>query len=532
MLPSPLGGLEDDYRHAVLHLAWDLNTKSKERTLLFSFVELLPAEIPSPIDDFEPLAGHRLGNDSQHRVYVRHAVTTARQALGWYLDARAGTAVLPDDDGTLPATDNLRAKRLKIATLGEEPAWPVLVSNSDDSDILPFIPQWIHCPRTHHLLPIAAFALEQLWSAQEAEKAWHWLEGRLHFDLGNYPEYWGSAHLIAPNPLYRKLKSRLQRRQPPAESVLLRFQPRAGKSIEGLELIFHEKEPWGVTTSRRLSLRSPLVRMNLDREVNSVTRDVWDPRRGFLETTNHIHVFIKAIDSDIEVTRRVMVRGEGQSYEVMRSRVVGRVAVGSTTKIAAVRSRLLDAHYARQKQRTAKTHDQRWFRNQKEEARALLRSLFSEARSHVLVVDPYFGAKELVEFTLAVGRYDVPIHILSSAELLKKPAFHGCTLEKGDQLLNTLGQTCKQERMNAFEIRVMTGDRPTIHDRFIAFDRRIWLLGSSLNEFGSRGTMMLALPDPDAVRGDLLRAWEEAASLEAWVERRQQNREKTTGEEA
>jgi hypothetical protein len=81
--------------------------------------------------------------------------------------------------------------------------------------------------------------------------------------------------------------------------------------------------------------------------------------------------------------------------------------------------------------------------------------------------------------------------------------------------------------MNPFEVRVMTGDRPAVHDRFLAVDDTIWHLGSSLNEFGSRGTMLLALPDPDAIRGDLLKAWNEAEALSVWIEKRRQNRQVT-----
>jgi hypothetical protein len=51
----------------------------------------------------------------------------------------------------------------------------------------------------------------------------------------DYPECWGSVHLVAPNPVFRDLEVR---RQPTStadrESILLRFQPRAGKDLQGL----------------------------------------------------------------------------------------------------------------------------------------------------------------------------------------------------------------------------------------------------------------------------------------------------------
>ena len=519
---SPLEGLEDDYGSAVLHIAWDRHSGTKDRTLLFAFVELLPTEIPPPIDDYDPKAprsSQRLGGDSEHHVYIHHAVLTAREGLDWYLGCRIGTAVLPGKNDS----------PLKLADLGEEPPWPKLISASDDSDALPFKPQWIHCPRTHHLLPLVDFDLASLWSAEEREKAQAWLEDRLHFNLGEYPEYWGSAHMIAPNPVYREMRTRLQRRQPPAESVLVKFQPRAQKFLEGLELIFREKDPWGITASRRAAVVSPVLRINFDREVNSVMADVCDSRRGFLDVSSNPHAFLKTIRLNLGIIRKVVVGTQGQPFEVMRSGAPERSTGGAQRSIAGVRSRLFGAHIARQKRHTARVQDQRWFKDQKEEARNLLRSVLNEATREVLLVDPYFGAEELSEL-LAVGREDIPIHILSSAEILRKPIAQEVPYKKGEQLLDALRQLRAHEQMNPFEIRVMRGERPAIHDRFLAIDKRIWLLGSSLNEFGSRGTMMLGLPDPDAVRDDLMKAWNDSDPLETWIEQSRNSREKQGGE--
>jgi len=529
-LPAdPLADLDDDYHHAVLHIAWDLHTDTKERALLFAFVELLPAEIPPPKDDYDaraPRCRHRLGGDSKHHVYVRHAVTTARRALEWYRACRIGQAVLPENDGAIPEAEHAGTKRLKLAEMGEEPLWPTLVSASEDSDTLPFMPQWINCPRTHHLLPLADFDLNALWSDDEQKEARVWLEGRLHFKIGDYREYWGSVHLIAPNPIYREFDVRLQPRVPPMESVLLEFQPRMGKSLEGLEVDFREKDPWGVTASERAKVQSPLLRVNLSREVNAVMEDVWDPRRGFLQLGSEAHTFIQSVQFGLGFVQRTIIDASGDAYEVMRSGAPEMSVVGAPHKVAPARMRMVVAHEAREKRRVAGAHDQRWFREQKEDARDLLRSLLNEANREVLVIDPYFGAKELIGFTLAVGRHDIPIRILSSAEVLKEDATKGSEIEKGDQLLDALRQLKGHERMNPFEIRVMPGERPAIHDRFLAIDNCIWLLGSSLNEFGARGTMMLALPDPDAVRSDLAKAWDESEDLDVWVEQRKKNRDK------
>lgn len=535
LLSDPLTDLEDDYQQAVLHLAWDRHSATKQRTLLFAFVELLPTEIPAPIDDYDhtsPRCSHRLAHNSQHYVYVRHAVTTARRALAWYNACREGAAVLPENDGTIPSVEDKTAKRLTLMALGQEPVWPTLTSTFEDTDAIPFVPQWIEQPRTHHLLPLTDFDRNALWSKDEADAAQRWLETGLHFDLLEFPEYWGSIHLIAPNPVYRGMTTRLQRRGAASESVLFRFQPRMGKSMAGLALTFRERDPWGVTASAQTTLRNSLLRMNLDREVNAVMADVWDPRRGLLQVSNGAHTFVRRIQLDVGLAQRTVVQSGEQSYEVMRSGKPERSSVGAEPKVTEARLRMVVARHAREKRRVASAHDQRWFQQQQEDARNMLRGLLNEASSEVLVIDPYFAAEEFGGFALAVARYDIPIRILSSAEVLKEAVTKGTDFEKGDQLLKALQDLRQYERMNPFEIRVMAGKRPAVHDRFLVIDKRIWLLGSSLNEFGTRGTMMLALPDPDAVRGDLVTAWNESEPLEDWVLRRRQSRKSAEGEHA
>jgi hypothetical protein len=519
---QPLADLDEDYRDAVLHLAWDVHKETKERTLLFAFVELLPAEIPPPLDDYDPKGGERLGPQSKHRIYVRHAVTSARRALEWYLDCRRGTAVVPENDGAVPAAGEAK-KTAKLADLGEEPAWPGLLSASDDTDMLPFVPGWIQCPRTHHLLPLVDVDLGALWSKEEEEKARAWLEDRLHFDLEEYPEYWGSVHLVAPNPVYREQRAHPEPGKDPSESLLLRFRPRAGKRVEGLRVLVHDRNAWGVTAYRWLTVRQPWLRIQNAGRAAGAPENVLDPRRGFLKVSNYKRGFLAGISLAVNVARRYRVSAAESSYDVTRAGRARHTTVGSVTeKTASAHDRMREAHFARMKKKQGA--EQRWFRDQKDEARDVLRTLIHGAQATLLLVDPYFGAEELGEFMLAVGQEEVPIRVLTSAEVLHESAPGAPDQERGEQLSAVLRQVQAHERMNPFEVRVMTGSRPAVHDRFLCIDQRIWLLGSSLNEFGSRGTMMLALPDPDAVRDDLARAWDEAEALGPWVERRQKRR--------
>ena len=522
---DPLKDLAADYHHGILHLAFERDRNTGQGTLLFAFVELIPAEIPPPIDDFDPKASHCSCPlpGGQHHLYVRHLPVPAHVALDWYLACRSGIAVLPELDGSLPERNAVGAKLLGLVRLGEEPPWPTLNSAGEDRKALPFCPDWLEYPRTHHLLPLADGESVKHWTEKERLAATAWLATMLHFDLDDYPEYWGSIHLVAANPVYRDLSCHRMERSGVAESAVFRFLPRSGRILDGLELHLHEEEPWGTTALPHVRVKTPVVRINFSREMNSVRTDVIDPRRGVLRSARKNYPFLRSFSLDLADARTLIVRRGQETFTVDRVGAPETVSLGADYRPSPSRSRMMDAHFARRTRSLAAVLGQRWFQGQRDEARAVLRRLLNDAGTRVLFIDPYFAAEEMADFALAVGRVDLPIHILGSAMHLKKsPEKDG--LENGDRLLNTVEHLRSMDSMNPFEIRVLRGKAPQIHDRFLLVDRRIWLLGSSLNEFGSRGTMMVALPDPGSVAGELLRAWGTAVPLSQWVMARKQGK--------
>jgi hypothetical protein len=527
---DPLATFESDYEMAVVHLAYNRHRggegKQGEGTLLFAFVELLPSEIPPPNDDFDPRDPRfstRLGRDGQHTVYVRHAVVSAKNALAWYLGCRRGLAVLPDpENGAFPEPEAAGATRLRLAELGEEPSWPTLLCVADNSKRVPFAPEWAECPRMHHLIARSDFKLSDLWSVSEQERAHAWLLDHLHFRLDEYPEYWGSVHLMAPNPLYRDLDSRRQRHSPPAESVLLRFEPRASKKLDGLELTYRGDALSDKLYAHTVPVRGPLMRMNFPGHAHPFQADVVDSVRGMLRNSRLMSGFFDGFKLNVTVGSALEVSGPtpNSTYSVVRSSPAFGSRALETPKLASASQRLTEANDRRQKRAIATRRDQRWFRGQEDEAVDVLRSLLHQATREVLIVDPYFSGMELVKLMLAVGREDIPVRILSSAEVLKKHhGQDGVAGAEGERLLDVLQQVRAHKRMNPFEIKVMPGKTPSIHDRFLLIDNKIWLLGSSLNKFGSSGTMMVALPDPESVREQLSRSWNDAIDLEAWIKR-------------
>lgn len=157
---------------------------------------------------------------------------------------------------------------------------------------------------------------------------------------------------------------------------------------------------------------------------------------------------------------------------------------------------------------------ERWFNGQHEEAIAAVHALIRNAQQRVVIVDPYFGRSEL-RFAVALSRVKVPVSVLTSNDGLvdreKKEEPQEAFVASVDRIIAT-------PNINPLEVRVMAG--AGIHDRFLVIDDRVFLLGSSLNRFGDRGTMMVQLHAPEVVRGELLRELKASKPLNQWLAER------------
>jgi len=167
-----------------------------------------------------------------------------------------------------------------------------------------------------------------------------------------------------------------------------------------------------------------------------------------------------------------------------------------------------------------------WFRNNAQVAEVEIRKVIGAAKTKVLLVDPYFtalGAKLYLPWVTGSG---VQNEILTSSKGLREISLTDEGDEMGgtkwakrelahlEALSNELNHAVAARRVNSTLVKVMGGDSPAIHDRFLVVDESAWLLGSSLNSFGTRGTMMVELPSPEAVVPELVHVWKDPTSLD------------------
>jgi hypothetical protein len=162
-----------------------------------------------------------------------------------------------------------------------------------------------------------------------------------------------------------------------------------------------------------------------------------------------------------------------------------------------------------------------WFRGDVPAAEREIQHILSNAKRDAMIVDPYFTAAQVPVWLPSVVRQGVAIRVLTSKAGLRQQSIDGLSLKGSDleaEHLNRLNsglQAAQTQRLvNPTTVRVMRGKLPVVHDRFIVVDDQVWLLGASLNEFGTRGTMLVELPIPREVSSELEKVWaDESVSL-------------------
>ena len=126
----------------------------------------------------------------------------------------------------------------------------------------------------------------------------------------------------------------------------------------------------------------------------------------------------------------------------------------------------------------------------KREAAEWIRNLLERARYECYICDPYFQAKDFATFILPMKQLKVKVRILNCKEQLdqmkqKTPSIY----EDLNHIVNTYKKTVSAD----VEVKTLRG-KGELHDRFIITDDEGWVVGSSFNELGNRGTTVNRIP--------------------------------------
>ncbi|OYV50499.1 MAG: hypothetical protein B7X10_01265, partial [Burkholderiales bacterium 21-58-4] len=433
--------------------------------LLFASVELLPTEMPIPPD---PPGGGWWENFGQNRFCVSRSALSLADALDWYETLKQGQATVPG-----------RSFAITASALGPEPDYNGFTVLAEPP---PFSPLWHGRPRLHRLVPMAALAepVEQVRDTMVGSSSQcrgrQWLRDHIHFDLLAYDDWLGAGVLIAPNPLLRGFGARIVNLSVTPETLELGGTPRRGANVTSLRMVAEEVRA-GAPAWRAEGSPNALGRFRATArsQVTMVRQELFCPVRGLLDHAQPAFFFRGVSVSSVVVaeTRARNVDPPTRTPDAGARIVYVRPAPApqSEPPITPLRAlkRLQDSRAERQGALRPAEFPQvqpgvRLFEQNRKETVDWICELISQARSHVLFVDPYLDADDLQQFATATHYQGVAIRGLINP----RPRRHKRLDPNGDSFGNLMLQKIAAFRdptqeFGEIDIRVTLGRR--LHDR-------------------------------------------------------------------
>jgi hypothetical protein len=493
----------------VVHLR--IKREDTSRILLFSAIEFLSSETPSqgPLD-----SNLRLSSEFQNYVYVRRLETTVQDALDFYLSCSINKA-------NLPQTPNDISRGWGPYPLGTtkylfEPDFPNLSFEYNREAFWGQHSYWCNRSggiRRSQLLPIEPIILGNILQNSEIEKLRGFVAESTKLDVLARSKILGSVHLILDNPIFISASERLTKDR---MGIAFEIDIAPGKNLDGLKLYVFERRPLGLGKIICKDQLSSSNEIDLGYDHFETECIVVCPVRGTLWSGSS-STFLKGIGFNMTLTsgnREVHVPATSSRPE--SAYLVPIVATRSSFSIGKEGldgAALLALAKEERSDEDSRNENYRWFDGNPEDAEIFIRTQIQMAKRVVYIVDPYFGLTELMRFGLSNGDKNTKINILTSSEYLRDKRNQVTPDDLARQLVNI----SRSPQANIIEIRVGLGDRPPIHDRFLIIDDLLWSLGSSLNEFGSRGTVAIRMPEASEIIKNIQAIWSGASNLNEYI---------------
>jgi len=340
----------------------------------------------------------------------------------------------------------------------------------------------------------------------------------LNYDLSSIPEHIGNIYLCACNPLLRNWETTLLDKN---SDLLISFFERDTKSILGCKLIIEEERSKhnGFTIIKEITNKRE--RIELPYFPDALRKKIYDRQGNLLENSfgvfRNIQFSMNVQESVLNL--KVQTNSGEEIYSIPKTSQVSTTTVGKYD--LTIPHYLRDALNDRKFEELEKNKEFIFFQKSEESkkiAQKAIRELLNKAVKRCVILDPYFGAQDLI-YAFTVQNISIPIQIISSASFLSSEIENNNTKKKNiiQKLWRcVLNSFCKKkkEKTQAFllhrgindyktqyplqkiECRVLRGKKSPLHDRYIIVDDIVYLLGSSLNEFGSRATTIIKVPTP------------------------------------
>lgn len=532
MLPKvePMGmsldiSLKADYRAVVLRLIY-AQLQDKTFALVFGIAEFIPIECPIqeawPTDPANPKLG--VFKNSQRRVYYRRFVLTVDEFLSWWEQAGKNSLFIPQAPKRIPLTTAKLQHEPHDLSWNLSSQWPYFANTHNGlSEVLQY--------RTRYWAPAKPTELiAELKILLEAENVQSGLRALMgdRFDDIQFP-WLGSLHAMAPNPIYRSLRTTLHGHGPD-EFIRVQVIPRDGSDISTLRLLVNEVRPTGFGSVHLEKIEHQDFLLTRPGGVDQIAVTVLCEKRGSLEAhspmnfAKRINLQFGHVSKELHIQTPVEKSGENKSF-IQRLVEYTETQIGEDPSDShALLACLHASRRAREKKNLASQIGQTLFYEQHAKAIEFLGERIKRAQTSVRLLDPYLSAEDFLRFATFAESQNIKYEAVTAGHFLAKVDRE--QKEKGlpperwlshllqSQIQNNYGQ----HFTHPIQISVLTGNPSPIHDRFLIIDEFVWHLGSSFNSIGKAASMVCQVADSELVLGRLKAIVEgRSLSLADWV---------------
>lgn len=507
-----LSEIAKDYTRAEITALWVHEPASKRHILAFAVAELCPPEqepsalFSSGVDKAgKPVRMERAELSSDRKAYVTRILLD---------DPHGAVDFYRGQGGSWPLPEPCQMVRLEaLGPLEELPRSeiPMLVTGSGGSESPgAVLPRREGTLRLYSRLEPKGL-LGRYLQPRELEALGEFALEKLGVDLLRFSEYQGAVLLCAPNPLLRDMEEWISSDE---RHFVVEFRERDRCSIRGCTFEITEL----LDSEEGFTLRSPVTDSQLvipiPHRPSSLRTRLLDPSGECIHDSSG---FFPGSDS-FRIDGRL--GGHIRDFKIhLRDGTVEhcRIETVSATRFQqAERERdasqlLREARERRELEDLERNRTFVYFEGgaaSKRRATEIIRELLGNARHRCIICDSYLSADDVARFAPFVRVTHLPIQLLGARFFLKQKLQKGTERTEGDLLLERLRAMSALDASLVLSCRVMRGSQKSpVHDRFLVIDDDVYLLGSSLNEFGSRATTLFRIPDPQRIIDELISWW-------------------------
>lgn len=353
--------------------------------------------------------------------------------------------------------------------------------------VLPYFdrPIWLAMKISRSDRLLSLLTVEERWNAGNI------IEHELGIPLAFYTEFWGSIFLCAKNAQMRTVDYQLGKDK---SSLLLSLFPSGNDDYFNGTIELFDERRYGTGFYIREEIQQCRFIVPFPYEPERLHVRIFDKNGQLI--IDQSGTFLKKIQFHMGIHSGYRVFDDGNDKIKIPMTTYEKFSVGENSD--GIENRALQAEQQRYLKSLEEKHVFIYFSGNKEEkerAIGIVKELIAGAKERCIICDPFFSRKDLLTYGIYVTSLDIVLKIITSAAFLKSKVDSESESRQGNLLCEVIDSFSKH-KINV-KCYVLRGKKSPLHDRFIVVDDEVYLLGSSLSEFGSRATTLYRVPDPN-----------------------------------